>query len=212
MKQKYRFFGMILMMLFSLTAMGQQRFGAGIIVGLNAAQVNGDDLAGYNKLGLRGGLRGITYLSDKTEINIDILFSQRGSASELVANNSLPRRLVNLNYIEVPVTFTFKDWQDERGFYKVHFQGGLAYSRLISSKVDFFAIIESEQDNFAANDLAITLAGGFYVNESFGLNVRWSRSIFPFYDNDKHLNSAGLPRYKFPLTGFFLSFEGVYLF
>ena len=42
-----------------LQAQRRQRFKAGVIAGITAAQIDGDASAGYNKVGLQGGLRGI---------------------------------------------------------------------------------------------------------------------------------------------------------
>ena len=63
---------------FTFAAFSQQRFKAGIVAGINAAQVDGDLAAGYNKIGLLGGLRVTTVLSNKFDVSLDFLYSQQG--------------------------------------------------------------------------------------------------------------------------------------
>jgi hypothetical protein len=201
--------------LFSLLTTGaanaQQRFGAGLVAGVNAAQIQGDDSAGYNKLGFRAGVRGIARLSEKADFGLDLLYSQRGSASELVPNNAFLRYVIHLDYIEVPVWFTYKDWLSPEGYYRLQGFAGLSYGRLFGTRVEE-TILEDEQDFFAKNDLSINLGAGFRVSQRFALEVHYIRSVLPLYNNRKHLNNAGLPRYKYSLWGYFLTFQGVYEF
>lgn len=190
----------------------QQRFKAGVIIGTNASQINGDDLAGYNKLGLRAGLRGLVDLGERSDLAIDILFSERGASSELFPNNMFLRRLVRTQYIEVPVLFIFRDWLSDEGHYKVHAAGGLSYGRLFNSSVETFAVVEDEQENFSDNDLSLVLGVGFAPTPKIEFAVRYNRSLIPLYNNQKFLTDAGIPRFDHMLWGYFLSFEVMYTF
>lgn len=194
----------------SLTA--QQRFGAGIVAGINASQIQGDDSAGYNRLGVRAGVRGIARLTEKTEFGLDLLYSQRGSSSELVPNNNFLIYVIHLDYIEVPVWYSFKDWLAPDGYYRVQGYVGLTYGRLFNSRVKEIAVLEDEQVNFAQNDLSVSLGAAFRTSRRFSLGLNYNRSVVPLYNNRKHLNNVGLPRYKYSLWGYFLSFQGVYEF
>ena len=44
-----------------------QRFNLGVSAGLNFSQVNGDRLAGYDKLGLSAGVRTNIFLTDRLD-------------------------------------------------------------------------------------------------------------------------------------------------
>lgn len=203
------------MMLFSLTAhslLAQQRFGAGIVVGINASQIQGDDSAGYNRLGVRAGLRGIVKLTDKTEFGLDLLYSMRGSTTELVPNNNSLRYVIHLDYIEVPVWISYKDWLAPDGYYRIQGFAGLSYGRLFNTRVQDVIILEDEQENFAKNDLSIALGVSYHLSRKFSLGVNYTRSVVPLYNNKKYLNNVGLPRYKNRLWGYFLSFQGVFEF
>jgi len=114
----------------------EQRFKAGVILGANLSQIDGDKSDGYIKLGITGGLRGVAIITDKIELSIELLFDQRGSRSQKIFDtNFFPFSITN-NYISVPVVFNYQDWLDESGdYYKLHFHTGLSYGRLINTEI-----------------------------------------------------------------------------
>ncbi len=210
MKHLFVFFALLS---FPCFLWGQQRFEGRVIVGLNASQIQGDDLAGYNKAGLRAGLGVSAVLGERTSLGLNMLFSQRGSSSPLTRNNSVPRRLVQLNYVELPLLFSLADWWDEKqSFYHLAFQAGLSYSRLINSSVEFFPPFETEKENFAQNDLSFSLGVTYYANPHWGFSASYTRSIFLLYNNKKHLNDNGAPIYASSMRAYFISFEVQYKF
>ncbi len=187
--------------IFNHTISAQQRFKAGLIVGLNASQILGDENGGYNRLGLQGGLRAITVFTEKSDLVFEILYSQRGSRGR----TGISTLEISTNYIEVPVLFTFKDWLDEDGFYRIQVSGGFSYGRLLSaSAID--SVHGEQVDNFNSNDISITLGAEFFTSEHFSFGARWSRSLNLLYNKDKYNQSIN------SLRGFFLSFRGAYIF
>ena len=213
--QFLHFLGLIFLLLFfTAESNGQeQRFRAGLVAGLNAAQVNGDASAGYNKLGLRGGVRGIILLTDITEVSIDILFSQRGAQTERRIGNVAPVRTIRLDYIEVPVMFHIKDWLDEEDdYYRVTAHGGLSFGRLFRADAFDISVLETEVENFSEFDLSFTLGATYHLSDNFGLSALYTRSFNRLYDNRDFTDAVGIPRFPFPLLGFFLTFQGVYTF
>ncbi|HEB61833.1 MAG TPA: PorT family protein [Bacteroidetes bacterium] len=209
MNMKYIFINSLLFLAFisSTTAQEQgQRFKAGFVFGLNAAQLDGDDLAGFNKLGLQGGLRAEAKLKEKTRLSFEILFSQRGSRSEIIANRFVEPRKLHLDYIEVPVIFNYLDWLSEDGFYKFHFHIGAAYSRLLNTKTDDDSFDELVNE-FNKNNIGLLAGATFYINEKFGLTVRYNRSVTLLFNNNKSTSVNAKS-----LLGYFLSFQGVYMF
>jgi hypothetical protein len=194
----------------SIQLEAQNTFGAAIVAGLNASQIQGDDSAGYNRLGVRAGLRGLIFLGEKSEVSLDLLYSHRGSTSGLFQNNSGIRRVIALDYVEVPIVFSYKDWLHDDGYYRVHFTGGLTYSRLFNTRVSDYQEVEEEQGNFNQNDFGIRLGASYFTTERFGISVFYNRSINRLYNNLDHLKSNGNPHLKFPLVGYFLSFEFSY--
>lgn len=184
----------------------QQRFKAGLNIGLTAAQINGDESAEFNKLGLTAGVRAYTMLSPKSDILIEILFSQRGSRTKVLNGMTIPQRLINLNYVEVPIIYTIKDWyQEDEDYHKMHFQAGLSYGRLFGSEFENTAL-EVTQPFLRENDFSWLAGITFHTNAHVGFYARYTRSInllFRNEDNNPNANS---------LLSFFLTFGGTYVF
>jgi hypothetical protein len=190
------------------------RFKGGLVVGLNISQINGDDYAGFDKIGLQAGVRGVAVLTNKMELGLELLYSQRGSQ---VPDPAIPQErngepcfdCIELTYVEVPVTFNYLDWAAKGGennteFHRIHAFGGLSYGRLLNSYVDFQDIVPI-QNEFKKNDLSITLGATFYLTPHLGLSLRYTKSIFPLYKD------TVVPIRK-PLFGFLYNFQTVYMF
>lgn len=194
-------FFLLLICILPAAAQGQQRFRAGVIFGVTASQIDGDRSAGYNKLGLQGGLRAIARLKGRTEGSIEFLFAQRGCQSELIRDEFSTFFSLTTNYLEVPVQWHFKDWlvegdEDEPDYYRVSFNGGFSYARLLGTKVkdDESAIRVVAPDYLKKNDFSFILGANFYANRYLCLTLRYVRSIGYMYDprdwNPAPLNSA----------------------
>lgn len=187
----------------------EQRFNAGIVAGVTAAQLNGDQSAGYNKVGITGGLRAIIYLNDKWNLNTEILFGQRGSRYPTGINNPTPGLPFNITttYIDVPVYATIGDWlSSDETYYRINLDMGLAFGRLIgSTTVD--TPFDGNNDLFQKNDLYLLAGVRYMVSEHFGLYFRYNRSVIFLFDSRKtpQLNQP-------PLLSHFLSLRAEYLF
>lgn len=192
MRINTNFFPVLLAALFLLPSLAQsqrtQRFKAGIVAGLTASQIDGDLSAGYNKLGLQAGLRGIALLTKRTEGSIELLFVQRGSQSELVRDQLNPYNFsLTLNYIEVPLQWHYKDWLVDDGdeeYYRVSFNAGLSYARFMSAKVDdeFSGVNAVAPDFLKKNDFSFLIGASFFAGPHLGFTFRYVRSIGYMYD------------------------------
>lgn len=204
---------LILLLPFMINAQEEgiaQRFKAGLVVGLNTAQIDGDDSAGFHKFGLVGGLRGVTILNDKMELSIEMLFSQRGSRTSNNRNvNVLPFK-ISLNYVEVPVIFNYLDWLEEDGeYHKLHFHAGASYSRLISFDIDDGSLnstLVQLGNFFRDNDVSILAGATFYATKHLGITARYSRSLYPIFERTDDSPNAD------SLIGYFFTFHTVYMF
>ena len=179
-----------------------QQFGAGIIAGVTASQINGDESAGYNKLGITAGILSTININEKKYIGIEMLYSQRGSQDKYLSKTG-QGLLVNLQYVSVPVYFGIKDWlQEDNDYYKVHFQGGLSYGRLIAAKWNG-SDTDSRATNLKKNDLSFLLGARFFLNKKLGVEGRYNRSITLLARNNTFT-------YKYNLLSHFLSFAIIY--
>ncbi len=194
----------LLLASFSLEA---QTFKAGLILGLNASQIDGDDVGGYSNPGLRAGIRASTMLSnEKLQLDTDMLFSQRGSRPSANEVNSIGLDWsFRMDYVEVPVTLRYSDWYVEDGdYYKVYAKGGLSYGRFFRSKHSDLSPFRNIDEYINNNDLSITAGMGVYLKKHLQAEINYTRSIFPFY-----VRQVGLPWGR-SLIGYFVSIQFMY--
>jgi hypothetical protein len=192
----------------------QSRFGGGVVLGFNAAQMDGDYAAGFHKVGLNAGLRGTARLNadGRWLLTTELLYSQRGARS-VEADRVTPNWSATLNYLEVPVLLSYLDWaQDEGAYYKVHFTVGASFGRLFSSKVsDPFTHPRAAIDAFAQNDYSYTAGVSYFINRHWGFTWRYSRSINYLFNPIKYKDDPVLGGVT-ALQGYFLTFQTCWLF
>ena len=189
----------------------QQRFKAGLIAGLNASQIQNDDVGGYDRLRVQGGLRAIAIFTDRFDLNIELLYSQRGS----YAKEGSPRCFngpldITANYVEIPVLATIKDWMhEEDGYYRIQASGGFSYGRLISSS-SIGSCHDGLEELFNKNDVSFTIGAEYFATKNVTIGFRWSRSLNLLYNRKK--GEEMFNRSENSLQGFFLSFRAGYIF
>src|SRR5690606_10170387 len=135
-----------------------QEFSMTAVAGFNACQIDGDDLAGFDKIGLTAGLRARWETPSIIDYNIEFLYSQRGSPPDVFNPEYDPDINVNLQYAEIPVYVTLSDWWQEEGqYHKVAAHAGFSYGRLINARTeDYFnsgdANLDALVPYFSEND------------------------------------------------------------
>lgn len=195
----------------ALSAQRQQRFKAGLLAGLTASQIDGDESAGYHKLGLQAGLRGVAVLKPKQEASVEILYSQRGCRNQ---PKTYPIFSTTLDYIEVPLQWHYQDWLVEDGdgdatrdYYRVRFNIGVSYSRLLNYRDDSDGggITEALPD-LNRNSYCFLVGGSIFASRHFGFTFRYHRALNKLY---KPRDSGG---YFQSLKEHYLAFQAVYMF
>ena len=179
------FFTLVQSYLLIAQAPEKRTFSATIIAGLNASQIDGDESAGYRKIGLNIGARADILLAKRWQAGFEILFSQQGSQSQLI--KGFPRKYYcHLNYIEVPLLIHFKDWEitneKNQTYHRFHFGVGASYNRLMSGRVLNDGILEFEGNelfdlgNYRKNHLMLMADINFYFTRNWGVNLRYERA------------------------------------
>lgn len=161
---------LVLSFAFLYSPLQAQRFEGALVAGGNFAQIDGDDLAGYNKFGLHAGVRVTAVLNPKWQVSMDLLYSQRGSAR---GENEVAFALdnVSLNFVEVPIMVQLVDW-------KVHFGAGLSYSRLFNHKaINGVGEDVSDSRPFKSNNVGFIADATYYANDHFGIGMRWNIGV-----------------------------------
>jgi len=163
-----------------------RRFGATILAGFNASQIDGDNSAGFNKVGINAGIRSDIFLTSKMELNIGILFSQRGSRPD--SKEFIDDFNYELSYIQVPVLISYKDWyQSSDDFHRVRAFGGLSFGRLVGTKLDQTAF-DFFPDALAKNSLGLHFGIGYNFNKNLRVTTAFMRELIFLYNVRREAN------------------------
>ena len=209
MRDKLPIVFLLFAMLTTNYAAGQRIMGAAII-GVNASQVDGDEVYGYKKFGLNAGLSAIVPFGDHWSVSIENIYNQKGAHQRPVYSDSLDGSYdLKLDYLEVPVLVHFNDKDI------ITFGVGASWGRLI--KV-------SEQRNgwdmpattlkseiYNKNDFNVLLDVRFRVYERFRFNVRYAYSMAPIATREVVDSKTGKPNIRDQYSGLF-SFRIIYVF
>lgn len=173
---------------------------AGIIAGANFSQVDGDFLAGFNKLGFNGGAIAQINFNQSWSIGFEIDYSQKGSRTRPDPDIINTYKL-KFNYAEIPVFVNYKDHN------RLIFSAGLAYGRLFSfaEYINGYETIYPESP-FKKDELSYHIGGTFLIGENkhFGVNFRFQESIIV-------IGPSNMPNVV-GLANRLLSLRGVYYF
>lgn len=163
---------------------------AGAIFGINAAQVDGDDFAGYHKVGINTGFYAQIPVWKYFFVSTEILYSQRGAKSPTIQGQPLEYQ-INLNYAEVPLLFHF---QDKKAF---NIGAGVAYARLLKEAEWYMqepnppiqtcmgkptnpSTLDPHFVCLRKNDYSVVAEGNYLPLSHLAINVRFAYSIAPF--------------------------------
>lgn len=131
MKTCFKILLPFLFVLFVIFSSEAQIIRGGLIAGLNATQVDGDEVFGYKKYGWNLGATAIVPIAKKQWfVSLETIYSQKGSYQHAIYSDSAKSGSykLNMNYVEVPVLLLFED----KG--RMTFGAGASWGRLI--KVD----------------------------------------------------------------------------
>lgn len=154
-----------------------QSFGGGLIGGVTFSQLLGTDIYGFQKVGMVGGVYANRRIKEKSAVQLEMVFVQKGLRKVTKIPNGGGITFVNrnLNYIEVPLLFKSK----LKG--RFDFELGLSGAVLLSTR---FRTENGEGDIYDANQQPFNrfefgCLGGFNfkVSDSFDLNFRYLNSI-----------------------------------
>lgn len=196
---KHNLFLIFILMVFTATAQdnyfnkpdknGQDKiFFGGLVLGMNAAQVDGDTYSGFHKAGLNVGLAAYVKMSPKVVASLELLYSQKGARNVSVVNtvNTGSTPIIytaKLNYAEIPVMVQYAAAE------KIHIGVGASYSRLVSDKefMDSYtsSAINSLQNTFRKQDLNYLLAVSYQLYNNTFVRARYQYSMMTIRDAQK---------------------------
>jgi Outer membrane protein beta-barrel domain len=164
---------LVAMLLLSLSATGQ-RFKAAAILGFNASQIDGDDLAGFNKLGFNVGGKAYGFFNERFSASFELLFAQKGSKSNQRETILVHDLSLTLNYAEIPLLFNY---HDKNG---AIFGLGFGYSRFLNYKrIESGVNTTNENNPVKMADWSFIADFTFVIKEHYGINGRYQYSMVP---------------------------------
>lgn len=154
------------------TQMKAQDFKAGLILGLNASQIDGDGFGGFDKTGFKFGGFVKRHITDEWAFQLELLFNQRGSQAK-TQDGENPAYLYELNYLDLPVMAQYH-FLDE-----LYAEAGVEFGYLFSAdeERDFIPLDAADRTETIAMNFALGAAYNFY--ENFSAHFRYSNSIIP---------------------------------
>ncbi|MCB0579001.1 MAG: PorT family protein [Phaeodactylibacter sp.] len=184
----------------------ERRFEAGIVAGMNLSQVDGDDLTGFNKIGVNVGGRVDAILTQRWRLSLEMLYAQQGASRHKLDNPASVFDKIRLNLVEAPVMVHFQDW-------KIQASAGVSYARVINAEIiDFTGEDATGSYPLKDNLYSIILGGTFFFQENLGINIQWSRWINNLLISDGNEPSPLPSQQSGRFIGRTVTIRGIYMF
>lgn len=173
MKQFY----LVILLLTIVSLSGfSQRFEGGVLVGLNASQVDGDNYSGYHKPGIALGGYVQTNLSRTVYAGMELKFAQKGSRNiDSLAIQGQIKYIMRLNYVDLPVYLGVRTSE------RISLLVGVSPGYLISGTEynDYGKLTEQDQKAFSEFDLQGMLGFRFQFTKRLFVDLRGAYSVLP---------------------------------
>jgi hypothetical protein len=166
----------ILAFFMSVSAHGQS-FKAGLQVGVNASQIDGDAYWGYHRIGLFTGGFVNTFLSDAFGIQMELNYVNKGASKSNEIGDPAYYR-INLNYIELPVVALFNVIDE------VRISAGISYGQLLNAEEDLSGTGYREPDPpFKKGDVSTLIGAEYFFLDKLSVYSRFTYSIIPIREH-----------------------------
>jgi len=157
-----------------------QVFKAGVTAGPTFSQIEGDIVAGFYKVGFQAGFVSDVYINDIFSWGLEILYSQRGSASAFNPTTQVGDFRIKMDYVEIPILFRYNDKNGMSAYAGASFNRLLNASIIDQAGVEDTAFFEDPLDPTKKTDIQGILGISYIVSPVFNLGVRWNRGITYF--------------------------------
>jgi hypothetical protein len=147
-----------------------QRFKGGVVLGMNVSQIDGDNLAGYNKAGMVGGAFVFTDFKDKWGAQMEIRYAAKGSATPKYYSFD---RKFRLQYIEVPILAYYEPVN------KLKLQFGLSFGYLFSAAQNDGYGYEKFEETPSRGEVAVCAGINYSLTKHIDVNARFAYSVLP---------------------------------
>jgi opacity protein-like surface antigen len=168
----------IIIALFIIPAVASaQRFNGGALVGICASQVDGDTYAGFDKVGLQGGVFVNTKFTKAWGAQMEIKYNAKG-ARKKTSKDDPEKYSLTLHYIDLPlmINFTVMD----KFILDAGFVPGYLFAK--NGEKGEFKIPDEDISSFKKVDFSWLLGLNYKITDNFIANIRYSYSLFSIRD------------------------------
>ena len=141
------------------------------IIGINAAQVDGDAMFGFNRIGPVVGGAANVKITQKLSFQPELYYSMRGASSTIYQ----PFLSTILHYVDVPLIINYqlkKRWA---------LQAGLSGCYLVNALIDPVGYGYIDVTNrLNKYDICFVVGAEFAISEEWAVNIRYNYSAIPF--------------------------------
>ncbi|MEM9888350.1 MAG: outer membrane beta-barrel protein [Bacteroidota bacterium] len=173
----------------------KQRFHAGLILGANLSQIDGDDHTGYDKIGVLGGLQGVAVISRRVELVAELLYSQKGAKVEYLDTvHPKKERILGLNYAEVPILVRINITPNAGDKYKkIELEAGFSFAGLVQTDIKenldrLTYSFTDVSDDFQSNEVNFIIGAQTEIFNNMRLGIRSSNALTRVYVNENKSN------------------------
>ena len=163
--------------IFLLTALAgiasSQNFEGGVLFGLTASQIDGDNYRGYNKVGLQGGAWVRRMFSYTMAGQMEIRYVQKGALKTNTVDDPTYYRMA-LHYIDIPIMAQYIYNEN------VVFELGIGPEILMSAKAqDEYGDIEITDPKHYRFTMSAIAGVGYRFLEVYSIHFRFNYSVLP---------------------------------
>lgn len=179
---KTYFLSTLILFIFLTFTVQAQKFTGGIEGGINASEVSGDNLSGPSKFGLNGGIFTRFALDDKSALQFQLMYIQKGSKRNPSINNAFSYRF-HLEYVELPVSYIFSvpRFKNIKVLGNVQYEAALSYARLMRYKEEANErlVLPGEKEDYHINEANLILGFYYPLSDKIDFHFRASNSLTP---------------------------------
>jgi hypothetical protein len=147
-----------------------QIFKGGFLLGITGSQMDGDQMTGYNKLGIAAGFFIRHDFSEKIAIQTDCKYLMKGAAT-FISDNKNGGYRQTLHYVEVPLLSIFKIAR------KIECEAGLAAAMLLFDTNYIVGDGVYENNNIGKYDFSTVFGVSYLYTERLNVNLKLSNSV-----------------------------------
>ena len=168
------FNSVVILMLMACVPSVAQQFSAGVLAGVSATQISGDQLSGFNKAGIVAGGFVSTTLSPKFDLALGITYFQKGSKKNTDPDKEdYTYYRLRLNYFDMPLLL---QWKYNK---KLIFEAGPSVAVLLSEEEeDEFGVLSNRRP-FEKIEFAANLGMNVTVVKQLSFLLRMGTSMLP---------------------------------